>query len=106
MQNYKLARLYDADNDITKRWYVFYYFINPDTLKPDRFRVFISEKFLTKSGRRDEGHRLIKEINKSESHILWNIDFTSNGIGTKQSFKQKLINYFLLLLITIICFVI
>jgi integrase len=64
MQNYKLARLYDADNDITKRWYVFYYFINPDTLKPDRFRVFISEKFLTKSGRRDEGHRLIKEINK------------------------------------------
>jgi integrase len=64
MQNYKLARLYDADNDISKRWYVFYFFTNPDTLKPDRFRVFISSKILTKSGRRDEGHRIIKEINK------------------------------------------
>ncbi|ASU34434.1 tyrosine-type recombinase/integrase [Mucilaginibacter xinganensis] len=38
--NYKKATLYDAGGDLKKQWYVKYSYLNPETKKFDRFKVF------------------------------------------------------------------
>lgn len=61
--NYKKAKLNDANNDLSQQWFIYFYYIHPDTGKYFRFRKWISKKILTKTGRRDKAHELIKEIN-------------------------------------------
>ena len=64
MQKFKTAKLSDAGGDLSQRWFVFYYFRDPDTNKFVRFRMWISSAILTGSGRREKAHQLIKLINK------------------------------------------
>jgi len=40
MKNYKNLLAYDAKGDITKRWYVSYYYLNPRTSQYERFRDY------------------------------------------------------------------
>ena len=40
MKNYKNLLAFDANGDITKRWYVSYYYLNPRTSKYERFRDY------------------------------------------------------------------
>jgi integrase/recombinase XerD len=61
--NYKPAKVFDADGDLSKRWFVFFYFKNPTTGKFVRFRYFVSTRFLSVT---DRGSRA-KEMQK-----LWN----------------------------------
>ncbi len=63
MSNFKTAKLFDADGDITQRWFVFYYFKDGETGKFLRFRIWISEKLLTRAQRYERGKALIREIN-------------------------------------------
>ncbi|HNX87720.1 MAG TPA: site-specific integrase [Paludibacteraceae bacterium] len=60
MENYKLPKLYDADNDLNQRWFVFYSFRHPETGKMKRFRIFISTKYKTATARREKASELIK----------------------------------------------
>jgi integrase len=64
MENFKTAKLFDAGGDITQRWFVYYYFKNPDTGKFQRFRAWIPQKIITASGRRNKAHELCTIINK------------------------------------------
>ncbi|MFZ4523823.1 MAG: tyrosine-type recombinase/integrase [Bacteroidales bacterium] len=64
MNNFKKARLFDAGGDLSKRWYVFYAFASPETGKFQRFRLSISDRILTASGRREKAHEIIKSINQ------------------------------------------
>ncbi|MCX6280058.1 MAG: hypothetical protein NT004_18495 [Bacteroidetes bacterium] len=63
MENFKTAKLFDAGGDLSKRWFVFYQFISPETGKYRRFQLWVPHKILTASGRRDKGHEIIKTIN-------------------------------------------
>ena len=64
MENYKPAKLFDAGGILSERWYVVYFFKDPDTGKFKRFRLWIPQKILTASGRRDKAHEMIRAINK------------------------------------------
>lgn len=61
--NFKLAKLFDADSNLDQQWFVYYYFKHPETGKMIRFRKFISSRIKTKTGRRDQAHQLVKDIN-------------------------------------------
>ncbi len=63
MENFKAAKLFDADGDLSQRWFVYYQFISPDTGKYRRFQLWVPHKILTASGRRDKAHEIIKSIN-------------------------------------------
>ena len=62
-ETYKLAKLYDANNDLSLRWYVFFFFLHPETGRMERFRKMISSKYHTAAGRRDKAREMIKIIN-------------------------------------------
>lgn len=62
-ENYRVAKLYDANNDLAQRWFVFYSFRHPETAKMRRFRVFVSSTLLTAAARRDRARDLIRTIN-------------------------------------------
>jgi len=61
--NYKPAKLCDANNDLSQQWFVFYYFKHPENDKFIRFRIWISRRILTRSGRREKAHEIIKLTN-------------------------------------------
>jgi len=63
MENFKQARIFDAGGDLDNRWFVFYYFRDPDTSKFRRFREWIPQTIRSASGRRDHAHGIIKRIN-------------------------------------------
>ena len=63
MEKYKLAKLYDASGDLSKRWYVEYFFVHPETKKFIRFKENISEKLKTRSDRRQRAAELMHTIN-------------------------------------------
>jgi len=50
--------------DLSQRWFVFYYFKNPDTGKYERFREMISASFKTRSDRYAKGKELKDAMNK------------------------------------------
>jgi len=64
MENFKPAKLFDADGDLSQRWFVFYYFKNPDTGKFERFREMISSSLKTRSDRYAKGKELKEAMNK------------------------------------------
>ena len=59
--NFKNPKLYDGGGSLDSRWYVYYSFKSPDDGKFRLFKVFISSKIHTKSGKRDAAHQIIKE---------------------------------------------
>ena len=61
--NYKMAKLFDADSDIGQRWFVYYFFKNPETGKYIRFRRWISSRLLTRAQRYNKARDLIRETN-------------------------------------------
>jgi integrase len=64
MENFKRCQLNDAGGSLSKRWFVYYFFRNPDTSKFVRFRQWIPSKILTATGRRDYAYTLKKQIDK------------------------------------------
>ena len=68
---YKLAKIYDCDGDLSRQWFVYFFYQHPETGKLSRFRRYISSRVKTKSGRRDIAHRLVKEIN-ARLQMGWN----------------------------------
>lgn len=71
MSNFILPKMYDADGDLSKRWFVFYSFKNPDSRKMQRFRIFISKKFLLKTQRYKKANEYI-DIYTSKLISGWN----------------------------------
>ncbi len=63
-QLFKLGELYDQNGDMSKRWYVGYYFLHPETKRFQFFRYkWISTKLSTKQARRNRAFILIQQIN-------------------------------------------
>lgn len=62
--NYKPAKLYDADGNLSARWFVFYSFKDPSTGKYQRFIHYISKKNHTRQQRYERARILIKDINR------------------------------------------
>ena len=62
--NYKPAKLFDHDGDIAFRWFIFYYFRDPQTDKWVRFRTFVSSRLRTRSLRYAKANEICKAINK------------------------------------------
>lgn len=61
---YKLATLYDAGGDLSKRWRVTFYVWDTRTHRLVRKQKWISNNFKTKAQRLNQANRLIKEINR------------------------------------------
>jgi len=64
MENFKPAKVFDADGDLSQRWFVFYYYKNPDTGKYERFREMISSTLKTRTARYTKAKELKEIINK------------------------------------------
>lgn len=60
---YKLAKLNDANGDLSRQWHVYYYYEHPESGKNTRFRKWISNKIKTKQGRRQKAQEYINHIN-------------------------------------------
>jgi len=71
MNQYKKARLFDKNGDLSKRWYVGYYYKHPETHKFKLFQHFISLKLHTKIDRFNKASELIKKYNR-ELNQGWN----------------------------------
>lgn len=63
MEKYKLAKLNDRDSDISKTWYVYFSYRNPESNKFQLFQHYISSKLLTKKARYEKANELIDELN-------------------------------------------
>ena len=71
MNQYKKARLLDKNGDLSKRWYVGYYYKHPETNKYKLFQHFISSKLLTKMDRFRSVSELIEKYNRKLMQV-WN----------------------------------
>lgn len=71
MECYKLTKLDDTDGSLENRWYAYFSFLNPETLKLQRFKISISQRLKTKTARYRRFEELKKEI---DSKLLkgWN----------------------------------
>jgi len=63
MENYKSAKLFDADGDLSRRWNVYFFFKDPTTNKFIRWREWISLKVPTRNQRYEIAREKIKRIN-------------------------------------------
>jgi len=63
MEKFKMARLNDKDSDISKTWFVYYSYRNPETNKFQVFQQYISVKLKTKKARYERANEVISEIN-------------------------------------------
>ena len=63
MEKFRLAKLTDRDSDMSKTWYVFYSYLNPETRKFQIFQHYISTKLHTKKARYERANELIAELN-------------------------------------------
>jgi len=62
--NYKPCKLFDASGDLSSRWFIFYYFRNPNTGKWHRIKHYISERCKNRTQRYCEARKLKKKIDK------------------------------------------
>ena len=62
---YKLAKLNDQNNDLDKRWYVYYSFKHPETKKNILKKHYIPLKLKTLKARREYAYDLIQRLNKT-----------------------------------------
>jgi integrase len=92
-EKFKKPRLYDADGDLTQRWYVFYSYLNPETNKYQRFLHSISSRIQTSSGRREKAHLIMQELN-AKLNEGWSpfslIEKRFVGLLTALNFVQEL----------------
>lgn len=47
--NYSIPKIYTANNDLSKRWYVYFTFLNPKTGKKQRMKNFYGKANLHKT---------------------------------------------------------
>src|ERR1035437_4157173 len=64
MENYRLARLYDADGKLAGIWYVYYSFKHPETGEFTRFKIRISSTLKTKTARHERASIVIRALNQ------------------------------------------
>lgn len=63
MEKYQLAKLYDFNGDLSRRWYVEYKYLHPEHKQYKKFRIWISERLLTKHARYIRASEIKDEIN-------------------------------------------
>ena len=61
-QNYKPARIYDADGDLGKLWFVYFHVLNPLTGKFERQKEYVSKR-LTKVERLSKLQLIAQRVN-------------------------------------------
>jgi integrase len=64
MNLFTSPKIYDAEGDLSKRWYVFYFFKHPETGVNTRFRVSISSLLRTKADRYEKGLDIKNQLKK------------------------------------------
>ncbi len=69
--NFKTSKIFDAGGDLSQRWFVFYYFRDPDTNKFQRFREWVPAKYITRTQRYDKARELRKQIDR-RLQLGWN----------------------------------
>ena len=64
MNDFKLPKVFDADGDITRRWYVYYSYRNPDDRQWSRFRIYISTGISSRTKRYVKANEIITDLRK------------------------------------------
>jgi len=64
MNPFNSPKLYDADGDLSRQWYVYYNFKHPETGKNERFRVAVSRGLKTKMARYEKAAVIKKELKR------------------------------------------
>jgi len=62
MTDYRNPKIFDAEGDLNKQWFVFYFFKHPETGKFERFKIYLSKRLKTRSARYQKAQPIIKEI--------------------------------------------
>lgn len=92
---FKLPRLFNADGDLTARWFVHYNYINPQTGKSERIKVYKDiNQFKTKKERNEYAGYLIKSITELlESGYNPFLLASEQGIGDVHTLAQAIPAY-------------
>jgi integrase len=61
--NYKKCKIWDGGSDLSKQWYVYYSFLNPDTKQYQLFKIYISNKLKLKAQRYEAGRQIMHKYN-------------------------------------------
>lgn len=61
--NYKKCKIWDGGSDLTKQWYVYYSYKNPDTKQYQLFKIYISNKLKLKTQRYEAAKNLMHKYN-------------------------------------------
>jgi integrase len=64
LDNYKLAELHTKRDSLKVRWYVAYYYKNPETFELERHVLWISSRLKTITARKKKGFDIVEQINK------------------------------------------
>lgn len=82
-KKYKAAKLYHAEKDISKDWFVFFYYLNPETGKFKRFRFKAQiNRIHNKRERLRQGRLLVKAVNEL-LQSGWSPFIISENAGTQ-----------------------
>lgn len=64
MKDYKFAKLNNKNGDLSKRWFVYYFYKHPETGKFERFQIMISSRLKTTTARTKDAREQINVINE------------------------------------------
>ena len=82
-KKYKPAKLYHADKDLSKSWFVFFYYLNPETGKLKRFRFKAQiNRIHNVRDRMKQGKLLVKAVNEL-LQSGWSPFILSENVGTQ-----------------------
>jgi len=91
---YKLPKINDNNNDLSKPWFVYYSYLNPESHKFERWKIHISSKLKTKGARRERAQAIIRDYsiklqNGFNPYTNEIYGITTVIIALKASFKRK-----------------
>lgn len=95
---FKLAKVIDLNSDLSKTWYVEYYFEHPETGKFQQFKRYVSKKLKTKQARYARANEIKNEIN-DKLVMGWNpfeVELPSKKnimLAFKEAMKRKQVDY-------------
>jgi integrase len=90
MENFKPARLFDADGDLNERWFVFYSYRDPETGKFHRFKKYLTSRASSRADRYLQARTLIKQINLKLQQGFNPFSDEARSVTVIQAFKHIL----------------
>lgn len=90
MENFKPARLYDADGDLDQRWFIYFSFRDPETGKFHRFKKYLDSRRSSRADRYLQARSVIKQYNLKLQQGFNPYSDETRSVTIKQAFDHIL----------------